>query len=568
MSFLKFSDFFNKIKPFKKNKRRASRKPSLAEREPGQGNIENDISPQSVLQSEPILDMAFDSKFELKPEPRLEEPRIERDLEDQTEEQPNAQNMSKEIEVIDAFEIINREDQEEVVEDVEACPSIELIEGGIYGVREQQDTSYWLAKIVYIEDHFVHVLRYSTCLEQLTPELIEKTLVNGTVEKDGAFGADHLPLTKSFFIENSVYMQHSPLSEQDVQGYRLYADSVADCLAENAPEWLQGAVSYAIRRCDHKAMVALADRYLIGVDLPRDSKKALYWLNRLVHEGRNLVQPGEPVKEERQILTGGIYACVADDKTYDICKIVLKDKHGMQKLIFPSALQELPPDLKAMQLMEQTGDLVHASVTAKTFIAQHTFFIGILPITAAEIHCYRTHLQTMFVGADFQASALENLLRRAEAGDIWSQDDLAHLYLTGDPEWEVEKNIPGALRWFTEAANQGHGLAAYNLAVIYRQGEDVAADLELSLEWLIYAANLNCGLAQQYVADCYQHGDGCDFNSVFAHAWYSMAALADNDLPDEQKNRAEVNKKEIDMELSAEQRTKAQEYLHQLQDNS
>jgi TPR repeat protein len=564
MIFLEYLNFFKNIKRFKKNRRRTTRRiahPQQQSQACGD-TIKNDIP----LQPEAVFDAEFGSWFELESEPRLEQ---------EPEEHAEVQDTGVNIESDDRIDpaVSNEEDQKETDA---AEPAVELVTGGIYGIREREGEPYQLAKIVYIEDHLVHVIRYAACPRQLMPGLDEETLITGVDERDGSFGAEHLPIPKSSLLENSVYIQPGSLSEQDVQGYQLYVDSVFDCLDDSSPGWLKKAGSYAAWRHDHNAMAALADRYLVGVDLPRDSRKALYWLNRLVHEGRDLVRSRESVSEERQILTGGIYACATDDGRCEICKVVLKDKHGVQKLVFPSPLDQLPADLNPISLLEEvsqtetgkSNNFTHASVNAETFLKRDVLFIGILPVTAAEIHCYRTYLQEMFAGADFQASAWDKLLRQAESGDVWSQDDIAHRCLTGDPVWEVEKNIPEAVRWFTEAANQGHGLAAYNLAIIHQQGKGVQSNLKLGFEWLVYAAKLNCGLAQQHTADCYRRGGACATDPALAHAWYSMAAVADNELTEEQKNRAEMNKKEIETELSAEQLAEAREYFRQLREQS
>ncbi|MCI5143126.1 MAG: sel1 repeat family protein [Candidatus Electrothrix sp. ATG1] len=301
-------------------------------------------------------------------------------------------------------------------------------------------------------------------------------------------------------------------------------------------------------------MAALADRYLIGVDLPRDSKKSFYWLNRLVYAGRDLVQAGEAVDKEEQILTGGIYACPQKDGKYQICKVVLKDKHGVQQLTLPFLLDQLSENVHPIQAVEQalTGPaeytakppaFSHVSRDASGFLEQSPLFLGLLPVTIDELHCYRAHLRKMFDGAEFQTSAWEILLKRASAGELQAQTDVAYRYLDSDPLWEVQQNIPEAIRWLTEAANQGNGLAAYNLATLFQEGkENVTADPQLGFEWMTYAAQLNYGLAQLHIAESYQQGKDCAADPALAHAWYSLAVLRDNDLPEEAKKRAKQRK--------------------------
>ena len=139
----------------------------------------------------------------------------------------------------------------------------------------------------------------------------------------------------------------------------------------------------------------------------------------------------------------------------------------------------------------------------------------------------------------------------------------------GDPLWEVKQDAPEAVRWFSEAANQGHGPAAYNLALVFQQGaQGIAADPQLSFEWLVYAAQLNYGLAQLRTADSYQQGKGCAANPALAHAWYSLAIMADNDLPEAAKKRAKQSKYEIEGTCSDEQLTEAKQYFQQLREAS
>jgi TPR repeat protein len=453
----------------------------------------------------------------------------------------------------------------------------DLIAGGLYAVQEREDAPYWLAKVIYSEEHVVHVICYAERPEQLTSEMTEQYLTVGLNREDCSFGIDHLPIPKSDFIAKTVFLGQLPLAENDFSGYRMYADSVFDCLDEQAPDWLKKAGSYAAWRYDHNAMAALVDRYLIGVDLLRDSKKSLYWLNRLVHAEKELVQPGESITDEQQILTGGIYACPQEDERYRICKVVLKDKHGVQQLDFPSLLGQLPEELHPIRTVEQasarrTGkppSLAHNSLDASGFLAQSPLFLGLLPVTVDEIHCYRAHLRKMFDGAEFRESAWESLKKRAENGEIQAQMDVAYRYIDGDSLWEVKRNISEALRWFTEAANQGHGLAAYTLALLFQQGEEgVPPDPQLGLEWLVYSAQLNCGSAQLHTADCYRQGRGCTANPARAHAWYSLAIMADNDLSEEAKKRAKQRKYEIEGTCSDEQLAEAKEYFQQLRESS
>jgi TPR repeat protein len=442
--------------------------------------------------------------------------------------------------------------------------------GGIYAMQERNGGLHRLVKVVHAEDGFVHVIRYAGRFLKI-PEQLSPQELNLRIDPiDSSFGADHLPIPLDSFKANSTYLQDLPLEESDFRGWRLYVDSVYDCLSEDAPDWLRKAGSYAAWRDDRNAMAVLADRYLIGVDLPRDSKKALYWLNRIVQQGIGVVQPGGQVREEYQILTGGIYLWTENDGSHALGRVALKDRHGVQFLIWPNRFERLPKKLNLVKLLEETGrNVAHASLTADSFIGCDMTFMGLLPITLVELHCYRIHLQAMCGETEFQPSAFELLLKRAEAGEVEAQHDAAQVYLAGDPAWEVVQDITEAARLLTEAANSGHGSSAFALARLCRSGagDTVEPDAQLSFEWLLYAARLDHGPAQLEAAACCLQGLGCPQNPALAHAWYSLAASRDNGLTADQKQQAKADRQELDAAMTAAQRAKAREYLRQMQDS-
>jgi len=448
-----------------------------------------------------------------------------------------------------------------------------LIVGGIYAMRERRSEPYRLVKLVHREKGFAHILRYAGMYRQPPADIPAQGLTTGVDVRSGSFGAEHIPLPEDLFAACTQYIRQQPLSDRDIRGYQLYVDSVFDCLHEGSPDWLRKAGSYAAWRNDLHAMAVLADHYLVGVDLPRDSRKALYWLNRIVQQGVGILRPGERIRQEGQILTGGIYARASEHGAFSVCKVVLKDRHGVQLLLFPAAFDRPPVALDPVQLLQEAAQagkaepFTHAAVKTGDFLAQEHTYIDLLPITIDEIHCYRTYLGQVFRGAEFQPSAFDLLVRQAEAGDATAQYDLAQLYLHGDRAWEVEQSTAEAVQQLTAASNLGHGLAAYHLALICREGADgIEANPQLSLEWLLYAAQLDCGLAQLHAADCCRHGIGCAPDLSLAHAWYSVAAVREgNDLTEEHRVRARVAKAELEADLSPEELSEARGQFRQLQ---
>lgn len=84
------------------------------------------------------------------------------------------------------------------------------------------------------------------------------------------------------------------------------------------------------------------------------------------------------------------------------------------------------------------------------------------------------------------------LRHAAELGDVDSQFQLGWQYSQRDHRERlstIKYNPRLALRWYRQAASQGHAPSAYNLAVIYAQGRGIAADPIEAYAWLDYAAD-------------------------------------------------------------------------------
>ena len=84
--------------------------------------------------------------------------------------------------------------------------------------------------------------------------------------------------------------------------------------------------------------------------------------------------------------------------------------------------------------------------------------------------------------------ALDLLLPCAEEGDSKSQAVVGFIYMFG---FQIERNINGAIKWLTMAANAGIGEAAHNLGTLYLTCEpEMPADKEKSSYWYNKAKEL------------------------------------------------------------------------------
>lgn len=89
------------------------------------------------------------------------------------------------------------------------------------------------------------------------------------------------------------------------------------------------------------------------------------------------------------------------------------------------------------------------------------------------------------VCAQRESAKVQEMRRKAEAGDAVAQYNLGVMYLKGDG---VPKDAVQAVSWSRKAAEQGHAGAKYNLGVMYAKGEGVPKDLVLAYMWVNLAA--------------------------------------------------------------------------------
>jgi TPR repeat protein len=127
-----------------------------------------------------------------------------------------------------------------------------------------------------------------------------------------------------------------------------------------------------------------------------------------------------------------------------------------------------------------------------------------------------------------EGSVLDDLTKRAEAGDPTAQTELGVAFFLG---LGVDQDYFEARRWFEEAAEQGCAVAKSWLGEMLWKGlggeENKPRAEELwraSFDDLIERAREGDVLAQHRLARCYFHGRGVAQNFVEAHVWDRTAA--------------------------------------------
>ena len=117
--------------------------------------------------------------------------------------------------------------------------------------------------------------------------------------------------------------------------------------------------------------------------------------------------------------------------------------------------------------------------------------------------------------------ALQEIMTKAAQGDVYSQSQLANMYLKGNG---IERNIDEAIKWYKSAANNGDSGSQFMLGLIYTGYGGVKANKQESLKWYSMAANNGYYQAQQKLGDIYRTGDGVKRDIIETIKWYKLAA--------------------------------------------
>jgi len=111
---------------------------------------------------------------------------------------------------------------------------------------------------------------------------------------------------------------------------------------------------------------------------------------------------------------------------------------------------------------------------------------------------------------------LINLINRGKAGTMKAQRDLGFHYLSKN-KYKI------AVKWFTEAAEQGDAAAQTMLGVCCLIGKGIEKDSKRAVEWFDKAAKQNDPVAQIMLGFCYYYGEGVQQDYQLAIKWFDIA---------------------------------------------
>lgn len=121
-----------------------------------------------------------------------------------------------------------------------------------------------------------------------------------------------------------------------------------------------------------------------------------------------------------------------------------------------------------------------------------------------------------------QAPSLDELRKRAEAGDAEAQYSLFLKYKEGESPVEDRAE---AVAWLRKAADAGHAEAQVTLGLLYREGKrGVAKDPEEAVQWFRKSAEQGNASGESELGLMYERGEGIAKDETEAVRWYTRAA--------------------------------------------
>jgi TPR repeat protein len=155
------------------------------------------------------------------------------------------------------------------------------------------------------------------------------------------------------------------------------------------------------------------------------------------------------------------------------------------------------------------------------------------------------------------ALPIDALTAAAEDGDRDTQYRLGAARFQEYQEQGNRAAFDAALRWLTEAAEQGHALAQLQLGRMYEDGRGVIQDYAAAFEWFRQAAEQGEAEAMLRLGTMYEAGRGVPKDLVAAYVWLNLAAARG-------ETRAEVPREEVRRLIPDDKLTEAQSHSRTL----
>ncbi len=118
-----------------------------------------------------------------------------------------------------------KEEKAEAKEEVTAKPGEgkKIVEGGLYAFPSKYKDYFQVMKVISVEEHTVHLIRYSNRLQKVPEDLDLSTLTMGVKGDPKNLAFDHMALAMEWFWPSEpVFMKKAPITQEDLEGYNRY----------------------------------------------------------------------------------------------------------------------------------------------------------------------------------------------------------------------------------------------------------------------------------------------------------------------------------------------------------
>ena len=132
----------------------------------------------------------------------------------------------------------------------------------------------------------------------------------------------------------------------------------------------------------------------------------------------------------------------------------------------------------------------------------------------------------LFFTAPLKADYLSYLTEEADKGDIVSQNNLGHLYLSGSGEYDIPKDTDKAIYYLSAAAAQGQVNAMTTVGWTYFTGEHGAPqDNDEAIYWNQKASDAGFTVASYNIGFFYYSGlAGLEQDLIMARKYWLLSA--------------------------------------------
>lgn len=84
-------------------------------------------------------------------------------------------------------------------------------------------------KVLVVDDFAVHLRSYANRFDEFPIDIEPDVLSLGSISDEGGFGIGHFPLAKEgFWNDNPVFLKVTPVTDDELEGYRMYLEAMND----------------------------------------------------------------------------------------------------------------------------------------------------------------------------------------------------------------------------------------------------------------------------------------------------------------------------------------------------